>query len=141
MKRVLCAAAALVLLLSLTACGSAPADNSLPGRMVAVIDIDTRPYDEGFSRHYTSKENLAPIIRILRELDTEEPVEQLPDTDLEQDTCTITATYANGDTEVYCILERQFLRRGQEDWHTIDPEKLTELEQFIRDTPSDAEKN
>lgn len=138
MKRFFCFCAALVLILSLGGCSlTPPADNSLPGRMVAAIDISTRPFDEGMERNYTGRDTLGPIIQMLRNLDNEEPLEYDPLTDAEQETCTITATYANGDNEVYCILERRFLRKGQGDWHPIDPEQFSELERFIRDNPSD----
>lgn len=142
MKKLLCVAIALCLILSLTGCGivnslKPQADDSLPSRMVSVIDIGVRPYDEALDRHYTNKDTLSPIIRMLRDMDTPEIPEYDPMTDEEQMAYTITATYADGSNEVYCILEHTYLRKGENDWHVVDPDKFNEFEQFILETPSD----
>lgn len=130
----------LALALLLGGCGSTgkqdtPQNSQVPGRMVTDIEIAVTPSDESMVRHYTDIEKMSSILRFLRDMDTDELPEEMPRFDDGQTYYTISATYANGTSRVYCLLSHQYLRVNQEQWHQISTEDATELIQYIRATP------
>lgn len=140
MKREKLIGCLLTLALLLGGCGSfgeqdAPQTSQVPGRMVTDIEIAVTPSDESMVRHYTDIEKMSSILRFLRDMDTDELPEETPRLDDGQTYYTITATYANGTSRVYCLLSHQYLRVNQEQWHQISTEDATELIQYIRATP------
>lgn len=140
MKREKLIGCLLVLALLLGGCSSfgeenAPQTSQVPGRMVTNIDISVTPSDETMVRHYSDVEVMSCIVRFLRDMDTDELPEETPRLDDGQTYYTITTTYANGTSRVYCLLSHQYLRVNQDQWHQISTEDATELIQYIRATP------
>lgn len=130
----------LVLLVLLSACGNAQADQptgetGVPSRMVKQIDIAIHPEDEDLARSYTDMEKMSPILRFLRDMDTTREPEEEPSITDGQTYYTITATYANGESRVYYLLSHKYLRAEGEAWCEIDNADAMELIQYIRDTP------
>lgn len=140
MKRKKLIGCLLTLALVLVGCGSPGEDGTaqtgqIPGRMVTSIDISVTPSDEAMVRHYTDIEKMSSVLGFLRDMDTDELPEEMPRLDDGQTYYTITATYANGTSRVYCLLSHQYLRVNQDQWHQISTEDATELIQYIRATP------
>lgn len=130
----------LALLLLLSACGSIwndqPTDETgVPGRMVQQIDVAIYPEDEDLVRSYTDMEKMSPILRILRDMDTNITPEDEPSITDGQTYYTITATYANGESRVYYLLSHKFLRIDDGAWCEVDNSDVMELIQYIRQTP------
>ena len=150
MRKIVCLSLALSLLLSLSGCSlldhflaqaapNNPEENVVPGRMVSKIEIDLYPLDSDFHRCYTRQEKMSSVLQMLRGMDTNQQTEQEPDLNGGQSYYTITATYSNGNHQIYYLLGLQYMRKGDEPWCEIDCEKVMELNQFIRDNPSDTE--
>ena len=136
----LCLLAALLLL---GACGNSNGEQPMeqahvPSRMVGRIDIAIHPEDDAFARSYIDMEKMSPILRLLRDMDTNHiPTEEPSITD-GQTYYTFTATYANGESRVYYLLSHKYLRVGSEAWCEIDSNDAMELIQYIRETPDTA---
>lgn len=130
-----------VSLAALTGCGSileepAPTDDT-PSRMVQRIDISLHPHDEDLERSYTDIQQMSAILKMLRDMDTDDVPEEDPDLEGGQSYYTVTATYANGESRVYYLLGHQFMRYDDEPWCKVDSGKITELIQYLRDNPID----
>lgn len=129
------------LALSLTGCGSILEETSpsaeVPGRMVQQIDISIHPHDEELERSYTDIQQMSTILKMLRDMDTNDVPEEEPDLDGGQSYYTVTATYANGESRVYYLLGHQFLCHDTKPWCQVDSGKITELIQYIRENPDD----
>ena len=150
MRKIVCLSVALILLLSLGGCSPlshflaqvAPnhsEENVVPGRMVSKIEIDLYPLDADFHRCYTCQEKMSSVLQMLRSMDANQQPKQEPDLNGGQSYYAITATYSNGNHQIYYLLGLQYMRKGDGSWCEIDLEKVMELNQFIRDNPSDTE--
>lgn len=133
----------LTLSLLLSACGSVmqeqpTEETGIPGRMVRQIDIAIYPEDEDLVRSYTNIDQMSPILRILRDMDTTQAPEEEPSITDGQTYYTITATYASGESRVYYLLSHKFLRIDDGAWCEVDNADAMELIQFIRQTPDSA---
>jgi len=128
----------MAILLLFTACGNSDDQvtepTGIPSRMVERIDIAIYPEDEALARTYTDKDQMSPILRILRDMDTPNEPEETPSLTDGQTYYTITATYASGESRVYYLLSHKFLRIGDGSWCEIDNADAMELIQYIRGT-------
>ena len=141
MKKVIAAISILMVLVMMTACGPKEveiSDDSVPGRMVTKIEIDIHPRDPDFVRCYTNIDQMSSILRMLRDMDTHDTPEEDPVLGDGQSYYTVTATYANGTSQVYYLLGHQFMRCGEGSWCVVESGKIMELIQFIRSNPEDA---
>ena len=134
----------LALLLLLTACGKTSDDQpteqaAVPSRMVERIDITIHPTDDKLARAYTDMEKMSPILRILRDMDTDNKPADEPNLTDGQTYYTITTTYASGETKVYFLLSHQFLRINDGGWYEVDTNDAMDLIQYIRQTPDTAD--
>lgn len=130
----------LAMLLLLTACGKTQNDQpteqaAAPSRMVKKIDVTIHPTDESLARSYTDMEKMSPILRILRDMDTDQKPDKEPNLTDGQTYYTITTTYASGETRVYYLLSHQYLRIDKGGWCEIDNNDAMDLIQYIRETP------
>lgn len=139
MKKLIIALSIAAILVCFCACGNinAGSDDALPNRMVSRIDIAAEPDDDSLSRSYSAQEQLSPIMRMLRELDTGVEPEMSPYQSGEHVRYIITVTYANGNTNNYTIMDNRYFRVGSEDWCEVENEKVAELVSFIQDNPNE----
>lgn len=139
MKREIIVIAICVMLAGLCACGnvSESAEDATPGRMVSQIDFAAEPEDEALIRRYSDQEQLSHIMRMLREMDTGEEPEMSPYQSGEHVLYNITVTYANGNTNLYSIMDNRYFREGVEDWCEAGNERVAQLLEFIRDNPNE----
>lgn len=137
MKKQILALALCFVLPFLSGCGSTstPADQAAPSRMVTQIDICAEPEDESLLRCYSDKEQLTTIMRMLREMDTGEVPEMSPYQSGEHILYAITITYANGNTNLYHIMDNRYFRESEQDWCQIRNEQTEALLDFIRNNP------
>ena len=126
----------LTLLLMLTACGKtedpAAQPGALPGRMVQKIEVAIHPEDEAYAKTYTDKDQMSPLLRVLRDMDTSKHPEEEPSLSDGQTYYTVTATYANGSSRIYYLLSHKYLRIDDGPWYIIDSNDAMELVQLIR---------
>lgn len=139
MKKTLLALVILAAIVTFSACETIvpEPDNAIPNRMVSQIAITAEPEDSSMIRSYADQEQLSPIMRMLRDMDTGEAPKTNPQQRGEQISYTITVTYSNGTTNAYTILDNRYLRVGDGAWCESEPEKIEELIAFIRDNPNE----
>lgn len=109
----------------------------LPKRMVQHIDISITPDDPAYVRHYQTQTNLTAVLQMLRDLATQDIPEEAPALGSAFSYCTIVATYANGDQQVYVLLNEQYLKVGEEEWCHISPELAADFMEYLRSHQSD----
>ena len=134
----------LAMFILLTACGKSKDDPTteqaaVPSRMVQFIEVAIHPTDEKMNRSYTDMEKMSPILRYLRDMDTNQKPAEEPDLTDGQTYYTITATYANGESRVYYLLSHQYFRIDEGAWCKIDYQDAMDLIQYIRNTPDSNE--
>lgn len=111
-------------------------DDSVPGRMVASIKVDASPEDPDLSRNYTEQDAVSSVLRQLQDLQTVDVPQNEPKLDEEDKYITITVTYANSESDSYCLLGKQYLRNLAGSWCIVDKDKAIEFVRYIEDTPS-----
>lgn len=125
-------------LVTLSGCGSQTAalpDESKPGRLVVRLDVVVYANEE-LERHYTDQAQISEILTLLRDLDTTEFPKEDPSVREDKEYCTITATYANGGSQVYTLLEEQYLNYDEEPFCIVDNTKAAALTTYFEDTPA-----
>lgn len=130
----------LTLLLGLTACGGDDEPETIgtgPGRMIRRIEIAIQPEDADYARTYVTQENMNQVLTMLRGMQTDSRPEKDPDINGGQSLYTVTATFANGEQNVYYLLGHTYLRLGDDDWCLIDPERSEEFVRFLLAHPTD----
>lgn len=139
MNRKIALILALILLLTLSACGGkkpVPSGTG-PGRMVRRIEVALHPEDENFDRTYVTQENMNELLALLRAMQTDVAPETEPDLEGGQSYYTATVTFANGEQSVYYLLGHTYLRLGDDDWCLIDSKLSRQFSEFLHDRPSD----
>lgn len=129
---------ALCLILAVALCGCGGSDDTgttanKPGRMVVQLESAVYPAQEGVGECYTDSTQMNFLLTMLQDLDTSDfPAEQ-PAVTESSEYWTITATYANGDTRVYTLLEGSYLSCGDGKFCTVDAAKADTLISFLED--------
>lgn len=111
-------------------------DDFVPARMVASIEVSSHPEDPDLIRSYTDAETVTTVLRQLKDLETNEPPKNEPKLDEEDNYVAFTVKYANSQSETYCLLEKQYLRDSNGDWHIVDRALAIEFLSSIENTPN-----
>ena len=128
-----------LLLLSLCGCGeeTPPKQSAAPGRMVQRIEVAIHPADPRFERTYVTQENMNALLTLLRNLETQDYPESVPDPNGGRTLYTATITFANGEQSLYRLLGHTYLQLGDDPWCIIGTERSMEFREFLQDHPSD----
>lgn len=109
----------------------------LPHLMVTQIDVSMHPQDPDHQRTYQTQENLTAVLEMLRDMVTMDHPDTEPDRDDGQTYYTITATYANGKQQEYCLLGYRYLKVGDEPWCEISFDRAMDFTQYLQEHYSD----
>lgn len=110
-----------------------------PSRMVQQINVALHPRDPEYDRHYHSQENLNALLNLLREMSKGDIPEAEPELAGGQSYYSITATFANGESQNYYLLGHRYLRLGDDPWRAVTPEQTQVFIQYLMDHPSDTD--
>ena len=139
LRKFTAAVLAILLLLSLSACGreTPPRNDSAPGRMVRRIEVAFHPANPDFARTYVTQENMNTLLTLLRDMETAQYPESEPDLEGGQSYFSATITFANGQQSIYYLLGHSHLRLGDNPWCIITTDQAMEFIEFLRSHPSD----
>lgn len=129
---------AMCLALAVLLCGCGGKDDAetaqgKPGRMVVQLDSAVYPAQEGVGECYTDLTQMNSLLTMLQDLYTSDFSAEQPAVTEASEYWTITATYANGDTRVYTLLEESYLSCGDGRFCTVDAAKAGSLISFLED--------
>ena len=139
LRKFTAAVLAILLLLSLSACGreTPPRNDAAPGRMVRRIEVAFHPANPDFARTYVTQENMNALLGLLRSMTSEVyPLEE-PDPGDGQSLYTVTVTFSNGQQSTYRLLGHRFLQLGDEPWCVVSTDQSMLFNTFLQEHPSD----
>lgn len=125
----------LILAVVLCSCGENKApetSSSKPGRMVVQLESAVYPAEEGVGECYTDLTQMNSLLTMLKDLETSDVPSEQPVITESSEYWTITATYANGNTRVFILLEESYLKAGDNSFCNVDSAKADKLISFLK---------
>lgn len=111
--------------------------SSAPLRMVEQVRIMLQP-DATSGRVYQMQDTLNPLMRLLREMDYNQPVRDDEALDRSKSYLSFSIQYASGERQSYRLLSHQYLKVGSERWYEISRDDALALTRFLMDHESDS---
>lgn len=122
------------LVLMLSGCGCEKSEPLV--RVVEKVEVVSHHGEETITRTYTQSRKMTAVLNYLRWLRPAHGADCNPE-QLPGDDYTITVTLSDGEQEVYQQKTNGYLRKNQERWKNIDPEKGIMLYEIISQMEGD----
>ncbi len=100
------------------------------------ISIDCYYRDNHLLRTYTDSDKIDVILKYLHELSPNAQISQQPE-QADGDRCNITIYLSNGTTRSYDLQGKEYLRKNQGAWYSVDPQKANIIYHLVNHIESD----
>lgn len=113
----------------------APTERSSPSHLVVQVDVGVYPLDAEDTRTYTSQLDLDTLLKLLRQLPTEDAAPDAPDPGRADGFYAVTMTYADGCTAVCYLIEDQYFRDEAGNTSLVQPVSAAQFREFLKSHP------
>jgi len=106
--------------------------------MVSSITVEHHPENPDLHRCYTEQDTMSSLLRLFREMPTNEVPAVSPDLSSGISYFQVTATYSSGEKQHYYFLGNRYMKVGDEPWCLVEISDVMKLNEFLQSHPTDS---